>query len=83
MNALPLRSAERNAIHVAIDAHGPGRVLIAALVAMLRPRARPPDGRALPAHLKRDLGLPAAPPALPSERIDPLLFGSAPFRDLR
>jgi hypothetical protein len=71
MNALPLRPAQRNAIHVAIDTHGAGRVLLTALAALLRPRARPPDADALSAHLRRDLGLPQHPPASPSQRVEP------------
>ncbi|MDB2407569.1 hypothetical protein N9W17_03440 [Jannaschia sp.] len=84
MNALPLRPPpSRNAIHIAIDAHGPMRVLLAALGALLRPRARPPDAGALPAHLRRDIGLPTGAPDLPSERINPILLTRGPFHDMR
>ncbi len=59
----PLRSS-RALIDAAIEVHGPARVLLAAIVALLRPKARPPDAGDLPAHLRRDIGLPPeAPPA--------------------
>ncbi|SFI85628.1 hypothetical protein [Jannaschia pohangensis] len=72
MNALPLRPGptQPDAIDVAIRTHGALRVLLAAMVALLRPRVRPPDRRSLdvPDYLRRDLGLDAATPRLPSER---------------
>ncbi|UWQ17474.1 hypothetical protein [Jannaschia sp. M317] len=68
MTALRLPSAPtRDIIDTAIALHGPGRVLLAALRAMVRPKSRPPDA-ALPDHLRRDLGLPPMPPPLPSSR---------------
>ncbi|CTQ50018.1 hypothetical protein [Jannaschia donghaensis] len=50
----------------AIDRHGATRVLWAALRALLRPTARPPDLRDLPDRLRRDIGLPPHP-AAPSD----------------
>ncbi|PWJ20938.1 hypothetical protein [Jannaschia seohaensis] len=84
MTALPLRpDTSRTAIEIAIDAHGPGRVLLAALAALLRPRARPPDTAALPSHLRRDIGLPPHEPGLPSQRVDAALAIRGPFAGLR
>ena len=66
MNALPL-GPDPSLIEDAIARHGPSRVLLAALRALLRPAARPPDRprpprardlRDLNEHLRRDIGLP-------------------------
>jgi hypothetical protein len=74
MNALPLRPRPaRDVIDAAIAAHGPARVLVAALAAMLRPRARPPDRATLPPRLRRDVGLDELPAPLPSGRVDPMM----------
>ena len=74
MTALPLRPRPpRHLIDAAIAAHGPGRVIAAALAAMLRPRARPPDAPPVPPHLRRDVGLTELPGPLPSSRADPLM----------
>ena len=50
------------AIDAVLAAHGAGKVLAAAVVALLRGRfrkTRPPDARCLSNHLRRDIGLPA------------------------
>ena len=56
MNAIRLTSLPL--IDAAIETHGAARVLLAAAVALLRPKARPPDVMSLNAHLRRDIGLP-------------------------
>lgn len=59
MNALPvITRPSRDLIDAAIALHGPLRVLLAAIRALLRPRARPPDnlGR-VPDYLRADIGL--------------------------
>ncbi len=53
----------RDLIDAAIATHGASRVLRAALRALLHRPARPPDASRLPAHLRRDIGLPPLPPA--------------------
>ena len=53
----------------AIATAGPARVLRAALLAFLRPPARPPDAANLPARLRRDIGLADGPTPLPTERL--------------
>ncbi|MCK0169352.1 hypothetical protein MWU52_17495 [Jannaschia sp. S6380] len=60
MTALRITSPRpsRDLIDHAIARHGAGRVLLAALLALLRPKARPPDAASLPDHLRRDVGLP-------------------------
>ena len=64
MNALRLGGPPPDLIRDAIDAHGAPRVLLRAIAALLRPRARPPDRRRRPrvvpmnAHIRRDIGLP-------------------------
>ncbi|AWD20687.1 hypothetical protein [Fuscovulum blasticum] len=53
-------------IDAAIALHGARKVLVAALLALLRGRmrkARPPDARGLNNHLRADIGLPPLPPA--------------------
>lgn len=48
-------------IDAVLAAHGAGKVLAAAVAAMLRGRfrkTRPPDERCLSDHLRRDIGLP-------------------------
>jgi hypothetical protein len=53
-------------IESVLAAHGAGKVLRAALLALLRGRSHPEKSlAALPDHLRRDIGLPhsAAPPA--------------------
>lgn len=56
---------------------GPFRVLRAALLALLRPRARPPDLSELSPRLLSDLGLdPSAPVQPPSARLS---AGSVPL----
>lgn len=54
---LPTRPAHP-LIDQAIAAHGPHRVLFAALRALVRRRARPPDLDRLPEAIRRDIGLP-------------------------
>ncbi|WP_308915344.1 hypothetical protein [Jannaschia sp. LMIT008] len=76
MTVIPLRGTpapdpETDLIARAIAAAGPGRVLRAAVLAMLSRRARPPDAAALPPRLRRDVGLQDTAPPLPSERSDP------------
>ncbi|MEL6586106.1 MAG: hypothetical protein AAFY65_06140 [Pseudomonadota bacterium] len=68
---LPAASARpqpRLILEEAIALNGPRKVLIAALAALVRPRARPPDLRHLPNHVRADIGLGPAPPPLPSQR---------------
>lgn len=64
MNALRLNDpavTTRHLIDEAIASNGAGRVLFAALLAILRGRPRrkprPPDALYLSAHLRRDIGL--------------------------
>lgn len=45
-------------IDAAIDAHGAGRVLLRAALALVAPRRRPPTPSHLSPHLRRDIGLP-------------------------
>ena len=59
MNAT--RPTPSNLIDAAIEAHGAARVLLSAMRALLRPKARPPDTAHLSPHLRRDIGLPPAP----------------------
>jgi hypothetical protein len=50
-------------IDAVLAAHGAGKVLAAAVTALLRGRfrkTRPPDARCLSNHLRRDIGLPQA-----------------------
>ena len=62
----PVRRTPDPIRHV-IETHGAVRVLLAAAAALLRPRARPPDATRLPAHLRRDVGLPPLPPPVPQD----------------
>ncbi|WP_179379239.1 hypothetical protein [Jannaschia marina] len=58
MTAVRLRAPVAHpSIDDIIARHGPRRVLLAALRALLRPRARPPDVRYLSNHVRRDIGL--------------------------
>ncbi|WP_043918701.1 hypothetical protein [Jannaschia aquimarina] len=86
----PARDAD--AIRDVIERHGPARVLLAALAALLRPRARPPDAIRvvdLPDHLRRDIGLDVPMAPLPPQRAghlnpvfrDPLMIGVLPRLD--
>ena len=68
MTAVPLRGPTPDLIEDAIARHGAPRVLLAAALAMLRPRPRPPDVDALPPHLRRDMGLPPLPAPPPLRR---------------
>ena len=67
MTALRLnrRTTAQSSIETAIRDHGASRVLLAALVALLRRRTpaqpRPPDADRLPNYLRRDVGLPEQP----------------------
>lgn len=59
-------------IDAVLATHGAGKVLAAAVAALLRGRfrkARPPDLRDLNAHLQRDIGI----EAMTMSRTDPLL----------
>jgi uncharacterized protein YjiS (DUF1127 family) len=82
MTALRLRGSmipdpNKDLIAEAIQRAGPLRVLAAALRALLRPRARPPDIKELSPHLLKDLGLdPSSPPVPPSARLS---AGSVPL----
>ena len=64
MTALRLNrgTAAQSSIETAIRDHGASRVLLAALVSLLRGRIpaqpRPPDADRLPNYLRRDVGLP-------------------------
>lgn len=52
-------------IDAVLAAHGAGKVLAAAVAALLRGRfrkTRPPDGWPLNGHLRRDIGLPPVEP---------------------
>ena len=70
MNALRIngpRPAARNLIDDAIAENGASRVLMAAMVAMLRNwparRSRPPDAHEIGRHLQRDVGFHVEPEA--------------------
>lgn len=52
-------------IDAVLAAHGAGKVLAAAVAALLRGRfrkTRPPDGGRISAHMRRDIGLPPVDP---------------------
>jgi hypothetical protein len=66
MNAYPnVKPALAPVLEELIASHGRLRLALLLLLALIKPPVRPPDARDLPDHLRRDIGLPDLPPAVP------------------